>query len=356
MTIVKEQELTTLYIRIAEALGAPSNEAEVFANCMVRADLRGMYTQGASMIPYSVWMIQERLMRFGVPFKIIKDEPGLALVDGGYGVGVVVATRAMELAIRKAQAVGVGCVWVQNGGDFMMTANHSMQALEYDMVGIVMRNEAPRVAPWGGKEGFFFTNPISVAIPTEEEPPIVIDTAGGSFSVGQTVMAARDKKRLPSPHLVTSDGKYTDDATKIVVNPADRESGLSGAIVTLGHKGLMWSLIVELFSGLLAGVNTSNLNDYKPTEERPWNEGMFHMAIDISKLQPVVAFKAAADGFARALRAVKPAEGFERVIVPGEIEAKNEAQRKKEGIPLRDEVWHEVMDVAKQLGVDLETS
>lgn len=356
MAVVKEQELTSVYIRIAEALGAPSDEAEVFANCMVRADLRGMYTQGAAMIPYSVWMIEQRLMRFGVPFKIIKDEPGLALVDGGYGVGAVVATRAMDLAIEKARAVGVGCVWVQHGGDFMMTANHSLQALEHDMVGIVMRNENPRVAPWGGKEAFFFTNPISVAIPTAQEPPIVIDTAGGSFSVGQTVMAARDKRLMPSPHLVTSDGKYTDDPTKIVVDPADRESGFTGGIVTLGHKGLMWSLIVELFSGLLAGVNTSNFNDYEPTEERPWDEGMFLMAIDISKIQPVAAFKAAADGFARALRAVEPAEGFERVIVPGEIEAKNEQQRKVEGISLRDEDWQGVMDVATRLGVDLVTS
>ena len=123
--------------------------------------------------------------------------------------------------------------------------------------------------------------------------------------------------------------------------------------MTLGHKGLMWSLIIELFSGLLAGVNTSNLNDYEPTEERPWDEGMFLMAIDIAKLQPVAAFKAAADGFARALRAVEPAQGFEQVFVPGEIEAKNEEHRKAEGIPLRDEDWQGVMDVAARLGVDL---
>ena len=174
--------------------------------------------------------------------------------------------------------------------------------------------------------------------------------------MGQTVKAARDKRLMPSPHLVTSDGKYTDDPTKIVADPTDRESGFTGGIVTLGHKGLMWSLIIELFSGLLAGVNTSNFNDYEPTAERPWDSGMFHMAIDVSKLQPIDAFKAATDGFARALRAVEPAEGFESVIVPGDIEAKNEQQRKAEGIPLRDEDWQGVMDVAARLGVDLATS
>ncbi len=233
-----------------------------------------------------------------------------------------------------------------------MTANHTLQAAEQDMVGVVMRNENPRVAPWGGKEAFFFTNPISVAVPTDKEAPIVIDMAAGSFSVGQTVMAARDDRLLPSAHLVTGDGKYTDDPTKIVLDPEDRESGFSGSIVTLGHKGLAWALIIELFSGLLAGTNTSNKNDFEPTGERPWNEGMFHMAINVAKLQSVVGFKAAADEYIRALRGVEPAEGFKRVIVPGEIEAKKEQQRKKEGVPIRDEDWQGVMDVAARLGLD----
>jgi L-2-hydroxycarboxylate dehydrogenase (NAD+) len=351
MKVVNENDLTEFYIKIAEALGAPADEAETFARCMVRADLRGMFTQGAAMIPYSVWMIEERLMRFGVPWKVLKDEPGLALIDGGYGVGAVIATRAMNLAIEKAKNVGVGTVWVRNGGDFMMTANHVLQALEQDMVGIVMRNENPRVAPWGGKDAFFFTNPIAVGVPTEEEAPIVIDMAAGSFSVGSTVMAARDKRRMPSPHLVTSDGRYTDDPTEIVVDTADRESAFSGGIVTLGHKGLIWALIVELFSGLLAGTNTSNLNNFEPTGDHPWDEAMFLMAIDISKLQPVAEFKASTDRFIRALKAVKPAQGFERVIVPGEPEAHNESQRRKEGIPIRDEVWQGVIDVAARLRV-----
>ena len=353
MTVVRVQQLTSVYTGIAASLGGPPEEAEVFARCMVRADLRGMYTQGAAIIPYTVWMVEEGLMRFGVPFKILNDEPGLALVDGGYGVGSVVATRAMDLAIRKARQVGVAGVWVRHGGDFMMTANHSMQALEHDQVGIVMRNENPRVAPWGGREQFFFTNPISVAIPTAQEPPIVIDMAGGSASVGAVVMAARDARLLPSAQLVTNDGVYTDDPTKIVIDPSDRESGFQGAIVTLGHKGLMWSLIVELFSGLLTGTNTSNQNNYEPTRERPWDSGQFHMAIDVSKLRPVAEFKAAADEFARALRSVKPAEGFESVIVPGEIEARREAERLQNGVPIRDEDWQGVVEVAERLGVEV---
>lgn len=353
MKVVSVRELNSLYAGIAQTLGASPEEAEIFAQCHVRADLRGMYTQGAAIIPYAVWLLEQRLAYFGVPFKILRDEAGLALVDAGYGVGVIVGTRAMDLAMEKARTAGTGCVWVKHGGDFNMAANHVLQAVEHDMVGIVMRNENPRVAPWGGRDPFFYTNPIAVGVPTAEEPPIIIDMAAGSFSIGQVVMAARDKRPLPSPHLVTSEGVYTDDATKIVIDSSRRESRFNGGIVTLGHKGLIWALIVELFSGLLAGTNTSNKNDYEPTADRPWDEGCFYMAIDVSKLRPVAEFKAATDEYARALRSVTPAEGFERVIVPGEDEARKEEQRRKEGVPIRDEDWQKVLDTATRLGVKL---
>lgn len=352
MKIIKVDDLTALYIEIAKVYGATLEEAEIFARCMVRADLRGMYTQGAAMIPYSVSLFEKRISRFGAPFNILKDEAGMAVIDGGYGVGAVVATRAMNLAIEKARQTGVGSVWVRNGGDFMMTANHALQAMEQDMVGLVMRNGHPDVAPWGGMEPFFSTNPISVAFPSGEELPIVIDMAAASFSHGMTVMAARDKKRMSSPHLVTENGEYTDDPQGIVIDPSNKQTALRGGIVTLGHKGLMWAIIIELFSALLAGANTSNLNNFDATSDRLWDDGQFHMAIDISKLQPVESFKTATDQFIRSLRSVKPAKGFDRVIIPGEREAKNELIRKKEGIPIRDEIWEEVIMVARRLGLD----
>ncbi|MFA5809584.1 MAG: Ldh family oxidoreductase, partial [Thermoleophilia bacterium] len=304
MKTIKAPELKALYVRIASALGASPEEAQIFARSQVRADLRGMYTQGAAVVPYAVWLIEQGRSKFGVPLEILRDEAGFTLVDGQYGVGIVIAAQAMELAMQKARRAGVGCVWMRHGGDFNMAANPVLQAVEQDMVGIAMRNDIRRVAPWGGMVPFFGTNPIAVGVPTGEEPPIVIDMASGSFSVGQVVMAARDQRLMPSSHLVTGDGDYTDDATKIVLDPANRESGFSGGIVTLGYKGLNWALIVELFAGLLAGANTSNQSDYKPSAEIPLAGGAFYMAIDIAQLRPIAEFKAAADEFARSLRAV----------------------------------------------------
>jgi L-2-hydroxycarboxylate dehydrogenase (NAD+) len=348
---VTVDRLMTLYTGIARALGAPEEEAAVFARCLVRADLRGMYTQGAAVMPYLVWMIEQRLMNFGAPFTILREEAAMALVDGGRGVGSVVSTRAMELAIAKAKSAGTGSVWVRNGGDFAMTSNHALQALEHDQVGIAMRNASTRVAPWGGRTAFFGTNPISVAVPTGKEPPIVIDMASGSFSVGQVVMAARDSRLMPSKHLVDSRGRYTDDPLAVIVDPQNRESAFSGAIVTQGHKGMAWSLIVELFAGLLSGMGASYRNDYEQGAESPWNEGIFLMAVDVAKLRPVADFKAAADELARALRAVPPAEGFQRVVVPGELEADKERRYSIEGVPIREEDWEGVLKLAARLGV-----
>jgi LDH2 family malate/lactate/ureidoglycolate dehydrogenase len=308
-----------------------------------------MYT-GAAIIPYAVGLLERRQ---SLPVPPSSCETSLRRpVDAGYGVGVVVGTRAMDLAMEKARHAGTGSVWVRHGGDFNMAANHALQAAEHDMVGIVMRNESPRVAPWGGRDPFFYTNPIAVGVPSAAEPPIIIDMAGGSFSIGQVVMAARDKRRLPSAHVVTPEGEYTDDATRVVLDPMVRESKFSGSLVTLGYKGMIWAIIVELFSGLLAGTNTSNQNDYPPTPERPWDYGSFFMAIDVSKLRPIAEFKAAADQFVRALRTARPADGFERIIVPGQLEAEKEQQRKKEGVPMRDEDWAKVLEVAARLGVN----
>jgi LDH2 family malate/lactate/ureidoglycolate dehydrogenase len=354
MKIINAQELTAIYNQIALALGARPEEAEIFAGCQVRADLRGMYTQGSAIIPYVVWLIEHGHSKFGVPLKIVREDAGFALLDGGYGVGIVLGARAMELAVKKARGAGVGCVWMQHGGDFNMAANPVLLAIEHDMVGIAMRNDLARVAPWGGRDAFFATNPIAIGVPTGQEPPIVIDMASGSFSVGQVVMAARDHRPMPTPHLVTSDGVYTDDPTKIVNDPMNRESGFTGAIVNLGYKGMAWSLIVELFAGLLSGMRTSNQLGFEPSAENPLDGGAFYMAVDIAKLRPIAEFKQAADEFARALRAVRPAEGFEKVMVPGEIEAGKERQYLRDGVPVRDDDWNGILEVAARLGVNID--
>jgi L-2-hydroxycarboxylate dehydrogenase (NAD+) len=337
------------YQRIARCLGASDQEASLFASCYLRADLRGLFTAGAAVVPYIVELIRQDLMRFGTPFELLSNTPATALVDGHCGVGSVVAAKAMDLAIDKASDVGVGIVTVRNSGDFGLASNHPLQAVARGQIGIAMRNGTPRVAPWGGRDPFFGTNPLSIAVPAGAEPPIVIDMASGSFSVGRTVFAARDGIRMPTAHLVDSDGNYTDDPARIVVDARDRESPLRGALVSFGHKGYCWQLIVEVLAGVLSGAGTSNENNFAPTGAHRWGEGTFVMAIDVNAFMPASEFKAAVDQLTRALREVRPAQGFDRVRVPGELAVANETDRRERGVPLRTEDWDAVLDVARRL-------
>lgn len=349
--IKTSEQLYQLYEDLCCQLGAPKEEAEVVAKCLLRADLRGLYTQGSSVVPYMVELIEKGLMTFDVPFKVVNDQPSMAVTNGSFGVGSVMATKSMDIAIDKARQTGIGAVWLQHGGDFMMASNHVLQAIDQDMMGIVMRNGSPLVAPFGGQEKFFGTNPISFGVPSENKHPIVVDMASGSFSQGQVVMAARDKRKVPSQHLFDRDGNYTDDAASLVINPIDRESDLDGGIVSLGHKGYGWMMLVELMAGVLSGMGTSNQNDYEPTKERPWNEGIFFMALDVSKIMNVDTFKVAIDDLVKSLNDIKPANGFDRVFVPGEMEGDKEVRYKKEGIPVREEDWELLLGIAKKYNV-----
>jgi LDH2 family malate/lactate/ureidoglycolate dehydrogenase len=351
---VQASRLHDLYVAMGRSLGASTDEATIFAQCYVRADLRGRFTAGAAVVPYIVSLIQQGLMNFGTELTIVRDEPAFAVIDGGDGVGSVVCTRAMQLAVDKAKLSGVGCVWVRRGGDFGMAANHSLQAAEEGQVGIAMRNGSPRVAPWGGREPFFGTCPISVAIPAGDERPIVIDMSAGSMSVGQTIFRARDGARAGDNAFVSDDGRYTSNASEVVIDPLDRESALRGAIASLGHRGYGWLLMVELFAGLLAGMGSSNKNDFQPTKERPWREGSFLMAVNIERLLPPEEFAQSVDELIRALRAVAPADGFEAVRVPGELADACEERYLRQGIPIRAEVWTDLCHAAEALGVSIE--
>ena len=349
LTVVSAGEVDATYQRIARRLGASDEEASLFAACYLRADLRGLFTAGAAVVPYIAESIRADLMRFGAPFEILKRMPATALIDGHSGVGSIVATKAMDLASDMATEAGVGIATIRNSGDFGLASNHPLQAAARGQIGVAMRNGTPRVAPWGGRDAFFGTNPVSVAVPAAAEPPIVIDMASGSFSVGRTVFAARDRIRMPSPHLVDSDGNYTDDPTGIVVDALDRESALRGALVSLGHKGYCWQLIVEVLAGVLSGAGTSNDNDFAPSAMHRWGEGTFVMAIEVDAFMPANEFNAAVDQLAQALRAVRPAHGFECVRVPGELSFANEVERREHGVPLRREDWDAVVDLARQL-------
>jgi LDH2 family malate/lactate/ureidoglycolate dehydrogenase len=208
-----------------------------------------------------------------------------------------------------------------------------------------MGNGAPLAAPWGGRDRVFSTNPIAVAIPAGRELPIVIDMSSSALSHGQVVLAARDGRLVSGPLLVDESGQFTDNPRPLVADPRHRESPLLGAILPQGPKGFGWLLIVELFAGLLSGMKPSYLNVFPPTPEHLSTIGHFLMAIDVSALMPVNEFKAKVDDLITTIKGSRLADGFDAIVLPGERAAQEEARRRREGVPIRDEEWREVIEI-----------
>jgi L-2-hydroxycarboxylate dehydrogenase (NAD+) len=355
MPVVPPDRLTRIYRAIATAHGASPPEADTFAACLLKADLRGYTGQGIAVAPYYHRLLRNGVLKFGQAPSIKKEGAAFAVLDGHRNVGQVVGTRAMQIAVEKARDCGIGIVTVSNSGDFAMASNYTLQAAREDQIGIAMGNGYPLVAPWGGRDPFFCTNPLSIAVPVGEQAPIVIDMATSAYSMGEVVRAARDGCRLGDKAVVDSQGRYSDNPRAVVTDPMDRESPLNGAILPAGSKGFCWVVMVEVLAGILSGADGSyvNLSDPRPSSRTRY--GQCFMAIDVEQLIGSEHFSRDIEAFAQALRSSRPGEGFKGVRVPGERAAREEQIRRASGVPVRDEEWELALAIAAEVGIDPST-
>ena len=152
MPVVAADRLTRIYRAIATAHGASPPEADTFAACLLKADLRGYTGQGIAVAPYYHKLLRNGVLKFGQVPSTEREGPAFAALDGHRNVGQVVGTRAMQVAIEKARDCGIGIVTVFNSGDFAMASNYTLQAAREGKIGIAMGNGYPLVAPWGGRD------------------------------------------------------------------------------------------------------------------------------------------------------------------------------------------------------------
>ena len=348
---VSAAQLESLYRRVAAYHGADDEEAATLAAALLRADLRGHTTQGIALLPYVDELLTSGAMAFGRPLEIVRETAATALLDGHRGVGHVIGTRAMEIAMEKARAAGIGFVTVRGSSDYAMASTYVLPAVEAGFIGVSMSTGPIIVAPWGGRDARFCTNPIALGVPAGERAPIVIDMATSAYSMGAVVRAARDGLLLDTPGVVDGDGRYTTDPASVILNVMDRESRMSGALTTAGPKGFGWVLLVEILGALLSGERTWEDERPATSTDRPAHYGQTFIAIDVASFQDPEAFTAAADRMIDTLTGARPAAGFDQVRVHGGAAAAEERRRREEGVPVRDEEWEMVEHLAERLGI-----
>jgi LDH2 family malate/lactate/ureidoglycolate dehydrogenase len=322
---------------------------------LASADLRGIDSHGVARLTSYFELLSEGLINPTPEIKILRSTPSTATIDGDNGLGLVVGPQANAIAMDMAERVGSGWVSICNTNHFGIAGYYVLQALKRDMIGWAMTNSTKLVTPLWGAERMLGTNPIAIAFPGKDEPPIVIDMATCAAAYGKIEMARRRGQPIPQGWGIDSQGRGTTNPDDIVAGGAllplgsDRERG--------GHKGYALAVMVDVLCGPLSGANWGPftppfaLRQEIPARSVGKGIGHFFGAMRIDGFIEADEFKRQIDDFVRTFRGTKPAPGTNGPLIPGDPEREAETVRSKEGVPLITPVVEELRAISKKIGI-----
>lgn len=335
-------------------MGCPEADADLATNVLLSADLRGVDSHGIARLVGYVRLWETGRINSNPTIKIVHETPSTAVVNGDGGLGLVVAPKAMQIAIDKATNVGTGWVSVKNSNHYGIAGYHAMMALKKDMVGISMTNASPLVAPTFSLERLLGTNPIAVAIPAHKQPSFVADFATTTAANGKLEILQRKGLDAPLGWIQDKDGRQTPNANEL-------KQG--GALLPLGgdrehssHKGYCLGSIVDIFSAVLSGANygpwVPPFVSFLPMPENPVGEGIGHFfgAMRVDAFRPADEFKKHMDTWIERFRSAQAVPG-EKVIIPGDPEREMEKERMEKGIPLLPPVVKDLEELSRKFEV-----
>ncbi len=337
-------------------MGCIEEHAILATRVLLSADMRGVDSHGVARLNGYVRLWEAKRINVTPNIRVVHETPSTAVVDGDAGLGLAVAPFAMQVAIEKAEKAGTGWVAVKNSNHFGIAGYHAMIALEHNMIGIAMTNASAIVAPTFSVERMLGTNPIAVAIPAHNEPPFVADFATTTASNGKLEILQRKGEEAPAGWVQDANGQSTTNANALKEGGAllplggDREHGC--------HKGYALGSIVDIFSAVLSGASygpwAPPFPAYVPMPVNMPGEGLGHFfgAMRVDAFRPLVEFEEHIDNWIRRFRTAKPAPGYEKVLIPGDIEREMEIKRSKDGIPLFASVVEDLNRVGEKMGVE----
>jgi LDH2 family malate/lactate/ureidoglycolate dehydrogenase len=341
------QSLFNFSESIFKKIGCNDENAHLAATVLLSADLRGVDSHGIARLSGYVRLWEAGRIKPNPHISISHETPSTAVVNGDSGLGLIVAPKAMAIAINKANKVGTGWVSVKNSNHYGIAGYHAMMALEHDMVGISMTNASPLVSPTFSKERLLGTNPIAVAIPAQHQPPLVADFATTTAANGKLEILQRKNEDAPLGWIQDKNGLPTS-------NPNELKAG--GSLLPLGgnregssHKGYCLGAIVDIFSAVLSGANfgpwVPPFVSFLPMPENPVGEGIGHFfgAMRVDAFRPAQDFKNSMDIWIERFRNAEAIDIKNPVQIPGDYERNLEKTRRSAGIPLLKPVIKDLM-------------
>ena len=340
------ERLRAFTAAVFEHYGVPAADAATGAEVLVDADLAGIDSHGIAHLPWHPGYapgLKRGIVNPRPAIAVLRDSPVAAAWDSDGGVGVIVAKAAMDACMAKAAATGMGMITVRNGRHFGAAGYYAQMAAKQDMVGMAMCNVPPIGLAAGGAERVYGTNPIAFGAPVEGEHAFLLDMATTAVAGGKLEIAMRQGKPIPFGWAVDADGNDSDDPAVLRKNGALLPLG--SRMETSSYKGYGLGLMVDILTGILSAGASGLFSDRQKLEQ-----GFWFAAWRVDAFRDPAEFKADMRRLVDTIRATKPAQGRDAVLVAGDPEALARADRSANGIPLDTETIDQLTALGQEVG------
>jgi len=346
----ERKELLDFSYRYLKALGANEEEAGIISEGMVTAASRWHPGKGQGLEKLFRLSIQTDIggINNNAEFEVISETPAIAHIDGHKGYGYLIGYKAMQLAIEKAEKVGIGAVSVRHSNHYGQSGFHAETAARAGMIGIAMTNARAELAPWGAVTPIAGTNPWGIGIPREDAFPIILDLALSMSGSGMVKWAYREETSIPDNFVLTEDGRRSTDPKDYI---EETEEGLvfHGTQLPIGaFKGFGLSFFTDVLSGVMSGslFGTSVFQDISNHDV-----GHFFIAVNPDFFMPRQDFNRRLEEFIDEFYAAETIEPDGRLYLPGELEFLRAEENEKKGIPVSRETVEKLRKLAQERGV-----
>jgi LDH2 family malate/lactate/ureidoglycolate dehydrogenase len=333
---------------VLEAEGLPQADARTVANALVHADLRGVGSHGMTRLPIYVERLQAGIVNPRPNLRVEQSRGGAVLIDADNGMGAPVTANAIRVGLDLLTEHAAVTIGIRGCNHYGAGAYFAEQATAADAAIHLYSNAPPTMAPWGGVDPYFGTNPYTFGVPAATYPPVILDMASSVVARGKIIAASQRGDDIPSGWAIDQAGNDTTDA----------EAALRGSVLPFGGpKGSGIAMMADVMAGVMTGAAFGrDIGDLYTEMTRPQNTGVSIQLLDVGVFHPVEVFKRRMDRMIDEIKAVRARPGSGEVVVPGEIEARTARQREVSGVPLDADVVERLQETAERHGISLPAS
>jgi len=340
------------------AAGVPADDAATCAEVLITADKLGIDSHGIGRLkPIYIDRIKAGIQNPVTHVEFVRKSPATCVIDAHDGMGMVASKQAMQYAIDKAHQFGMGMAVVRNSTHYGIAGYYALMAAKQNMIGICGTNARPSIAPTFGVENMLGTNPLTFAMPTDEDFPFFLDCATSVSQRGKIEVYARAGKELPPGWVIGEHGEARTDTVQILDDLVKGKAALTplGGLgeETAGYKGYGYATVVEILSAALQqGCFLKQLLGFSPEgKKQPYHLGHFFIAIDVASFTEPDDFKRTTGEILRGLRNSRKAPGCERIYTAGEKEYLNYCRRQKTGVPVNAALQRTMKELRQEFGL-----